>query len=110
MPFDGQTTSNHTKLSMPLRSPLDFSAYMPLDMSNGSSRRVASGHQILPTSIKYQVYVKCEIVPNAARTQHVNANVNAKRAAPAQPLPTAKTEKPQTPEGSMSYLLSTVCI
>jgi len=50
IPFNGQTTSNHTKLSMPSRSPLDFSAHMPLDMSNGSSRRVASGHQILPTN------------------------------------------------------------
>jgi hypothetical protein len=48
MPFNGQTTSNHTKLGMPSRSPLDFGVHMPVDMSNGSSRRVASGHQILP--------------------------------------------------------------
>jgi hypothetical protein len=50
IPFNGQTTSNHTKLTTPSRSPLDFGVYMPVDMSNVSSRRVASGHQILPTS------------------------------------------------------------
>jgi hypothetical protein len=50
IPFNGQTTSNHTKLSPPLRSPLDFSVHIPLDMPNGSSRRVASGHQILYTA------------------------------------------------------------
>jgi hypothetical protein len=49
IPFNGQTTSNHTKLSMPSRSPLDFGVQVPLDMSNGSSRRAASDHQILPT-------------------------------------------------------------
>jgi hypothetical protein len=49
MPVNGQTTSNHTKLSTPSRSPLDFGAPMPVDMSNGSSRRAAPDHQILPT-------------------------------------------------------------
>ena len=49
MPFSGQMTSNHTKLSTPSRSPLDFGVHMPVDMSNGSFRRVASDHQILPT-------------------------------------------------------------
>jgi hypothetical protein len=49
IPFNGQTTSNHTELSPPLRPPLDFSAHMPVDMPSGSSRRVASGHQVLPT-------------------------------------------------------------
>jgi hypothetical protein len=49
IPFNGQTMSNHTKLSTPSRSPLDFGVHMAVDMSNGSSRRVASGHQILPT-------------------------------------------------------------
>jgi hypothetical protein len=34
IPFNGQTTSNHTKLSTPSRSPLDFGVHMPLDMSN----------------------------------------------------------------------------
>ena len=51
IPFNGQTTSNHTKLSTPSRSPLDFGVQLPLDMSNGSSRRVASDHQILPIII-----------------------------------------------------------
>jgi hypothetical protein len=46
-----QTASNHTKLSMPSRSPLDFGVQVPLDMSNGSSRRAASGHQILPVLV-----------------------------------------------------------
>ena len=49
IPLNGQTTSNHTKLSTPSRSPLDFGVRVPLDMSNGSSRRAASGHQILPS-------------------------------------------------------------
>ena len=29
IPFNGQTTSNHTKLSTPLRSPIDFGVHMP---------------------------------------------------------------------------------
>jgi hypothetical protein len=28
---------------------------MPVDISNGSSRRVASGHQVLPTKIREEV-------------------------------------------------------
>jgi hypothetical protein len=66
IPFNGQTTSNHTKLSTPSRSPLDFGVQMPLDMSNGSSIRAASGHQILRlTTVLYIHERKPELVLSA---------------------------------------------
>ena len=76
IPFNGQTTSNHTKLSTPLRSPLDFSDHMPVDMSNGSSRRVVTGHQILP-NITYAAPALCW--SNAARRQRHDATQQTSR-------------------------------
>jgi hypothetical protein len=49
IPFNGQTTSNHTKLSTPSRSPLlDFGVHTHTGGYVGSSRRTASDHQALP--------------------------------------------------------------
>ena len=49
-PFNGQTARNQTKPSTPLYYPYDFGAHRRSGITNGSSRRITSDHEILPTS------------------------------------------------------------